>query len=254
MSLLEKLNRGKKQTPPRIVVYGPPGVGKSTWASKAPNPVFIPIEDGIDHIDCVSFDQVRDLPGLVKCLNELLTSEHDFKTVVIDSLTALQTMISDAVCNDAKVKFVTAAYGGFGRGYDAVLSILRKEVFSLLERLRSERKMCIVMIAHDTDATVKHVDGTTEKRIAPRLFPNICDYILESTDAVLSADFKTIQDASGNYIRVGKDGGDREMYAVDSAKRLAKNRYGLPAGALPFNWGTFAEAVKACYANGGSQG
>ncbi|MCL2120125.1 MAG: ATP-binding protein [Planctomycetaceae bacterium] len=48
MSLLQKIHTGKKQQPPRLLIYGSEGVGKSTLAAKAPNPIFIPTEDGLD--------------------------------------------------------------------------------------------------------------------------------------------------------------------------------------------------------------
>ena len=52
---------------------------------------------------------------------------------------------------------------------------------------------------------------------------------------------------------IGKNGGDREMYCVGDTRLLAKNRYGIPAGPLPFTWDALVTALKSgSGANGGS--
>src|SRR4029078_13367683 len=52
MSSLATMQRGRTRRPPRLLVYGTPGIGKSTFGSQAPNPIFLPTEDGLDEIDC----------------------------------------------------------------------------------------------------------------------------------------------------------------------------------------------------------
>lgn len=254
MSLLERITSGAKPRPPRILVYGPPGVGKSSWAAQAPNPVFIPVEDGIDHLSVPRFDHVTDYAKFVECLKAVRDEQHDFQTLVIDSLTALQNLVTDGVCKAAGVKFLETAYGGYNRGQSAALTQMRKEVYTLLDEIRAKRNMAIVQIAHDHIENVKRADGTTDRRLAPRLIPGICDWVSEWNDIVISADFRTIEDANGNRMIVGKNGGEREMYAVGSIHRLAKNRYGIPAGALPLTWDAIREAIaKAKAADAPSQ-
>ena len=46
MSLLERIHTGRRHSPPRFLIYGTEGIGKSTTASQAPKPIFIPTEDG----------------------------------------------------------------------------------------------------------------------------------------------------------------------------------------------------------------
>ena len=55
MNLLETITTGKAQQPPRIMIYGSEGVGKSTFAASAPKPVFVQTEDGLSEIDCAKF-------------------------------------------------------------------------------------------------------------------------------------------------------------------------------------------------------
>ena len=49
--MLENIHKGKTNLPPRIVMYGQEGIGKSSWSAKAPKPIFIPTEDGLGEID-----------------------------------------------------------------------------------------------------------------------------------------------------------------------------------------------------------
>src|ERR1700756_350013 len=54
-SVLSLITRQRKRRPFFGVLYGPPGVGKSTFASEAPSPIFIPCERGLDQITVSKF-------------------------------------------------------------------------------------------------------------------------------------------------------------------------------------------------------
>lgn len=251
MGLMEKITKGARPRPPRILVYGPAGVGKSSWAAQAPSPIFIPTEDGLDQIECDRFDHVTDYAKFVECLKAVRDEPHGYKTLVIDSLTALQNLVTDGVCKAAGVKFLETAYGGYNRGQSAALTQLRKDVYGLFDEIRSKRSMAIVQIAHDHVENIKRADGTSDRRLAPRLIAGICDWVAEWNDIVISADFRTIEDANGNRMIVGKNGGEREMYAVGTIHRLAKNRYGIAPGPHPFTWDVIWEAITKMNGNAG---
>lgn len=55
MSLLTRIHRGKQPMPPRLVLYGTEGIGKSSFAAQVPRPIFVPTEDGLDEIVCDKF-------------------------------------------------------------------------------------------------------------------------------------------------------------------------------------------------------
>ena len=52
MGMLDNIQTGKENKPPRIMIYGSEGVGKSTFGASAPDAVFIQTEDGLSEIDC----------------------------------------------------------------------------------------------------------------------------------------------------------------------------------------------------------
>lgn len=82
MGLFERIERGKTRMPPRIMVFGTEGVGKSTLASQMPRPVFIQTEDGLGEIDCHKFPLARAYDDVKTALEELYNQPHDFQTVV----------------------------------------------------------------------------------------------------------------------------------------------------------------------------
>ncbi len=65
MSLLNTITKGRESRPPRIMIYGSEGVGKSSFASLAPNPIFIQTEDGLSEIDCAKFPQAKSYDEVV---------------------------------------------------------------------------------------------------------------------------------------------------------------------------------------------
>ena len=45
------IQKGISAAPPKVVIYGPEGIGKSTLASKFPAPLFIDVEEGTGRMD-----------------------------------------------------------------------------------------------------------------------------------------------------------------------------------------------------------
>ena len=147
MTLLKKIHRGKQALPPRIVIYGTEGVGKSTTASQCPAPIFIQTEDGLGEIDSDKFPLATTFDEVISYLNSLLTEQHEYQTVVIDSLDWLERLIWDDLCRQYNVTSIEKVDGGYAKGYTHALSLWR-HLLTLLNRLRMERGMIIVGIAH----------------------------------------------------------------------------------------------------------
>ncbi len=89
---LDRIQRGRRHSPPRLMIYGTEGIGKSTTASKAPKPIFIPTEDGLDQIDCDSFPLAKTLADVDASLQTLIGERHDYESVAIDSLDWLERL------------------------------------------------------------------------------------------------------------------------------------------------------------------
>ena len=106
MSLMKQIHTGKRHNPPRLLVYGVEGIGKSTLASQAPKPIFIPTEDGLDQIECDSFPLAETFADITGALTALINEDHDYQTVVIDSLDWMERIIWDALCEQYGVSSI----------------------------------------------------------------------------------------------------------------------------------------------------
>ena len=117
MSMLENIRRGRESKPPRILAYGVEGVGKSTFAAAAPNPIFVQTEDGLGEIDTAKFPVAGNYDDVKNALAALRDEPHGFQTVVLDSADWLERLIWDKVCKDFGVRSIEKADGGYGKGY-----------------------------------------------------------------------------------------------------------------------------------------
>ncbi|MCB9850830.1 MAG: ATP-binding protein, partial [Phycisphaerales bacterium] len=147
MSPLNQVHTGRRATPPRFVIYGSEGVGKSTVAAQAPRPIFVPTEDGLDQIDCSSFPLAQTFTEVEAALRALLTEAHEYQSVVIDSLDWLERLIWDELCRQFAVTSIEKVDGGYAKGYTHALGHWRR-ILDLLNALRTQRSMCVILLAH----------------------------------------------------------------------------------------------------------
>jgi hypothetical protein len=249
MSSLARVQRGRVAKPPRLLVYGTEGIGKSTFAAGTPHPIFIQTEDGLDEIDCAKLPLARTYDEVPSVLNELCTQPHDFEAVVIDSLDWLERLIWDRVCRESGVSSIEKADGGFAKGYVHALTYWR-EIVGLLDRLRNDRGMVVILIAHARVEKFEDPESSPYDRYTPRLHKHAAAFVSEWCDAVLFATrkFRTqTEDAGFNRKRtiahaIGKDGGERVLRAVGGPSCVAKNRYGITEE-LPLSWAAFVAAL-----------
>lgn len=251
MSLLGQIHSGRRHSPPRLLIYGVEGIGKSTCAADAPKPVFIPTEDGLDQIDCASFPLARSLADVEAALRALRDEQHDFGTAVIDSLDWLERLIWDVLCELYGVSSIEKVDGGYTRGYTHALTLWR-QILDHLDTLRSQRGMCIVLLAHAKVEKFEDPENPAYDRYSPRLHKHATALITEWADAVLFATRKIItRTEEGGFGRdrtiaagLGKDGGERVLRCVGSPACVAKNRYNLPAE-LALSWPALMNGIVA---------
>lgn len=259
MSILDTIQRGKTPKPPIILLYGQEGVGKSTFAAKAPNTIFIPTEDGLNEIDCAKFPVAKGYSQFKDELKAIRDEEHEFNTLAIDSISAAERMLFKFICEKYGVSNILDAGGGYGRGYkeysDEWLSI-----FDLLSEIRDNRSMSIILIGHCDVVRVFSPRIGQYDQFQPRLYKKAMDILVESTDGVFFATRKmrkTVEDAGFGKkdVRteaIGRDGGERIIITdgggIDGPQ-IAKSRFEKIPQELPLDWNAFMEAWQATYSN-----
>ncbi|MBF0461747.1 MAG: AAA family ATPase [Magnetococcales bacterium] len=77
---LSALQRRQANLPPRILLYGGAGVGKTTLASCAPAAVFLPTEDGLGKLDIIAFPQAKSYADVLGAMDALLNETHAFES------------------------------------------------------------------------------------------------------------------------------------------------------------------------------
>ena len=246
------IKKGRQKTPRRTLVYGTPGVGKSTFAAGAVNPLFIPVEDGIDDIDVDRVNKIVDVDQMMQVLRDVVSDEHDYKTLVIDSLSALETLIHAKVCKKYDVDSIEVAGGGYGKGYVEALNDFIG-ILNALEYIRVEKDMNIVLIAHDTVELDPSPSTNSFQKYYPRLHKRARQKITEWCDEVLFAYFQvfTAQEDQGFSKKVTKAKGSQRMLLCDGAKgwAKAKNRLGMPEQ-VEMSWQEYQKFIDGVNANG----
>jgi hypothetical protein len=246
---MESVQRGRAARPPRILLYGVEGIGKSTFGSQTPNPIFIQTEDGLDEIDCHKFPLAKSLDDVVSTLIELVNQPHDYESVVIDSLDWLERLVWDRLCAEHSVASIEQVAGGYSKGYTFALTPWR-EIIGHLNTLRNARGMVVVLIAHSKVERFEDPESSPYDRYSPRLHKHAAALVSEWCDAVLFATRKIrtqSEDAGFNRKRtiahaIGKDGGERILRCVGGPSCVAKNRYGI-TNELPLSWAAFIQAL-----------
>ena len=224
---LDSIITGKENKPPVIVYYAPQGFGKSTWASQAPSPIFIPIEDGIGTLAFARFPKVDSFDGLLEAIGVLGREEHPYKTVVIDTLSALESVIHQEV----REKNGQEIFASYGKGYKLVDPYIHKFT-SYLSKLRDVKNMMVIVLAHCKVERYEAPDTSAYDRYTLNCHADVAKRIHNWADIVFFGNYKvftTKEDMGFNRERSLATGkGDRVIYTQERPAFLAKNRYDLP--------------------------
>ena len=219
------ISKGKKKIPYKVVIYGAEGIGKTTFASKFPAPIFIDTEDSTARMDGVDrFDGIKTLDEVNLAIETLRTEDHSYQTLVIDTFDKLELMINDKVCEEQKVTGIEAI--GYGKGYTYVAEKVNK-LLGTLDALRMAKGMNIVIVCHAQMRKFEQPDEMgAYDRWELKLSKKAAPMVKEWADMVLFANYKTfvIKDGSSNKAQ----GGKRVMYTTHNPCWDAKNRDGLP--------------------------
>ena len=237
---LDSIKKSSGNHAPRVMLYGPHGLGKTTFGAGAPNPIFILTEDGMGRLEVDHFPVAQSFSEIIDAISTLYEEEHNFQTVVIDSLDWLDNLIWKDISAHHDEKALA-----YGKGAMIAADYWR-QVLDGLSALRDSKGMTIVLLAH---AEIKRFDSPEVEpfdRYQPKLQARSSALVQEWCDAVLFTNFKTIvkkDDVGFNKtVSRGITTGERLVYTTEKPAYLAKNRYCLPES-IPLDWNAFAAAL-----------
>jgi hypothetical protein len=234
--------------PPIILLYGIDGVGKSTFASKAPKPYFIDPEEGSLQLDVARMTGIETSTEVKEKIKSLTADAKGYKTLVVDTYDFLQDLVAKEICQKSGASSLAKASGGFGAGMQVQYSEF-VEFKNLLFDLRKKQKMNIILLAHC--AVSEFNDPAVETayhRYEVNLFEgknganSVRALTRQMCDMVLFANYKTYVKGDGKEAR-GISDRERVLYTERDAAYDAKNRYNLPQE-LAFDWHVLMSAMK----------
>ena len=173
--------KGKENKPPRIVIYGTEGIGKSTFASQAEKPIFIPTEDGVSNIEVDKF-LIANTRGKVKeCLRQLMNDKHEYKTVVIDTWDTMERQFITEIISKDRANSLNQACGGYGAGKGVLLEQTGEILFKALDVLRVVKGMTIIVLAHSKVVSVNDPQNGAYDQFSLSCINDVTDQITPDT-------------------------------------------------------------------------
>lgn len=239
------ITRGRKSDAAlKVLLYGVEGIGKSTFASRFPAPVFIDTEGSTDHMDVARTPKAASWTELLSFVQYFITHPEELGTLVIDTVDWAERLCISQFCNKNHLGGIEDM--PYGRGYVYIAEDFGK-LLNLLDQLR-DRGVHIVLTAHAMMRKFEQPDEMgSYDRWELKLSKKTAPLVKEWSDLLLFANYKTnVVNVDGQGAAKGKNkvtGGRRVMFTTHHPCWDAKNRFGL-ADELPFDFAQIGHLVR----------
>lgn len=242
---LDNVVSSKRWTPVKAVIYGVPGVGKTSFAGTFPKPILVRVEDGANALDIPTFPAVvQNVQMLNRAIMALQSSNHDFRTVIIDSLDWLEPLVQDYLCRKEGKANIEA--WGYGKGY-IMLDTVWRNITAALDRLQ-KRGLNVLCISHAQAVTFDPPDSDPYVTYSLKLQKRAAAIWTEWADAIWFLNFhKHIVPGSGDKPGKALGDGGRVVYCASRPAYTAKSRWSMPDEIYigqDMRWTAFHDALK----------
>lgn len=237
--------KGKLPSAKKVVVYGPEGIGKSTFAAQFPDPVFIDTEGSTKDMDVARFEKATSWQLMLEQIRYAKATPGACKTLVIDTIDWAEQLCIEDLCARNGKKGIEDF--GYGNGY-----VYAKEEFGRFLNLLSEvidTGIHVVLTAHAQIRKFEQPDemgayDRYELKLGKKTSSQTSPLVKEWADMLLFCNYKTLSVAVDDKGKKHKaQGGRRIMYTAHHPCWDAKNRYGLPEE-MPFEYASIAHIIE----------
>lgn len=213
---------------PKMLLYGVQGMGKSTFASEMPAPVFIQTTDGLEGLGVQAFPLAQTAEDVRNALHSVLNDKHDFKTLVIDTIGWLEKLIHAEVCGQLGLEYMTQASV---KSYPLAKTKLF-EMKQLWDRINTERKMFILLVGHATIQKFEDPTTASYDRYQVDMNDKCAEMLLQDVDIVAFMNQKVAiktEDLGCGKEAVNGQASARYVFCHPRPAVFAKeHNYGLP--------------------------
>ena len=232
MNFLDSVLNQTNMRAPKGIVYGPPGVGKTTFGASCNKAIIVDCENGACHVVCNRTPYLPTWDSISVWLDFLANSQHPYESIVIDSIDWLLRRIEEHVAGvngDAKNmdKTLNRSNGGYGAGKQVLRNYVYQYLLPTLDQIVN-RGLSVLLLAHVTRQSLTNIDGITIEKSAPEIHPDLMNTMIEWCDFVGAA-------------KIGSSG-QRELELKETNQLIAKNRYGIE-NKIPLSWDAFINAL-----------
>lgn len=236
-----EITSGKIDKAKKVVFYGPEGVGKSTFASHFPDPLFIDTEGSTTELDVKRYPKPSSWQMLIQEVQEIIQLKP-CKTLVIDTADWAEKLCTEFICS----KFGKSGVEdfGYGNGYTYIAEEWGR-FLNLLQDVIDIANINVLLTAH---AIIRKFEQPNEMgaydrwelKLGKKTTGQTAPITKEWADMVLFANYKIFSvqaDEKGKKHKA--QGGQRVMYTAHHPCWDAKNRFGLP-DELPLDYSAIA--------------
>lgn len=230
MSLLSTISKPQDRSV-IVTIIGDSGLGKTTLAATFPKPIIIRAEDGLQAIPAGqrpdAFPLINKVDDLWDQLKALVVEQHDYQTVVIDSVTALERLFTQHVIDSdpKQPRSINQALGGYGAGLGAVAT-LHQRVRKACGVLNERKNMHVVFVAHADTETIELPDQDPYTRYSLRLGKKSVAPYVDDSDVVGFLKLQTYTTGDGDRKKAISDG-SRLLVTYATASNVSKNRFNI---------------------------
>lgn len=242
-----KLKRAVKSDAHKGVIYGPPGIGKSTFLSQSTDPLFIDTDKRAGNLDVrpnVPEKEPGSYEDVINLLSEFTRAKVDgVATLVIDTADWLEAWLAHYICAKHKKKGLSDF--SWGQGYELLADEWRNTL-AVFDQVVA-RGTNVWIAGHAQIQTFKNPMGPDYDRYAMKLTRtnkvDLSAMTVEWASVVLFADYDSVSVEVGGK-NIGMNGDKRVMHSQRCAAFEAKSNFALPAK-MPLDWGNFITLLKA---------
>jgi hypothetical protein len=239
-----QITRGKTMSALKGIVYGDNGVGKTTLLASSKNPIIMDMEGNCSHIEAPKCP-INTLDDFDDFLYALASQEHDYKTLVIDSIDSLEVLISGKIAQAHSPQELS-----FGKSA-AIWARYIKDIVSRLENLSKQKGMSILFTAHwkvkAANNPMTEQYDRYDLRISEAMRTGFCNWVQFIVLALKEVIFEDRKEV-GFGKKKAKNIERRVLYTRGDPTYYGKNVFNLPEK-MPMDWEQFITNVTKFYKN-----